>query len=146
MTDRYVFDTEAILAMLYAEPGGDTVRSLVDQIACGDAEGSLARANASEVLYLVARLEGTEDERPTLTSLRLADRNVRAIERSGVTIDPAGWRITGEVKAHGGISLADAAAVGLAVERDATLVAGADDDFVDLPVDVTVQRIRTDGV
>jgi predicted nucleic acid-binding protein len=50
------------------------------------------------------------------------------------------------VKADGSISLADAYAVALAHERDATLVAGADDDFDELPIEVDLDRFRNHGV
>lgn len=51
-----------------------------------------------------------------------------------------------ELKADGNISLADAYAVALAHERDATLVVGADDDFDALPVAVDIRRFRDEGV
>lgn len=141
MTDAYVFDTEAVVAFLYDEPGHETVARLLDAVFAGDAEGYLAETNAGEVFYLVARFEGTDDE-PTTASLRVADRDVRALERSGLDTARADWRLAGEVKAHGGVSFADAHAVALAHERDATLVAGGDDDFDDLPIDVAVTRFR----
>jgi len=46
----------------------------------------------------------------------------------------------------GNISLADAYAVALARGRNATLIAGGDDDFDALPVDVDVERFRDHGV
>lgn len=144
MTERYVLDTETIVAYLYDEPGSERTRAIVEGAAAGEHQAYLAELNASEVLYLVARLEGA-DEEPTKESLRLADRDVRAIERAGVTIASTDWRTVGEVKAHESISLADASAVALADERDATLLAGADDDFDDLPLDVPVERIRSDA-
>jgi ribonuclease VapC len=146
MTDGYVFDTEAIIAFLYGEPGHDRVGGLLGAVQDGDATGLVANANATEVCYLVARFEGTGADVPTTESLRTADRDVRALTRLGVSIERADWRIAGEVKAHGDISLADAHAVALAAERDATLVAGGDDDFDSLPVAVTVDRFRTHGV
>jgi ribonuclease VapC len=146
MTDGYVFDTEAIIAFLYGEPGHDSVRELLGDVQDGDATGLLANANATEVFYLVARFEGTHADDPTTVSLRTADRDVRALTRLGVSIERADWRIAGEVKAHGDISLADAHAVALGSERDATLVAGGDDDFDALPVEVDVERFRTHSV
>ena len=89
--------------------------------------------------------EGVDDG-PTGGSLRAADRDLRALERQGLAVESADWRLAAEVKAYGDISLADAYAVALANERDATLVAGADDDFDDLPVDVEVRRFRDYGV
>lgn len=144
MTGGYVLDTETIVAYLYDEPGSDDVRRIVEGASAGERDVWLARTNASEVLYLVARFEGV-DGVPTQESLRVADRDVRAIERAGVTIAPADWRTVGEVKAHGSISLTDASAVALAEEHEATLLVGADDDFDDLPLDVPIERIRSDA-
>jgi predicted nucleic acid-binding protein len=146
MSERYVFDTEAVVAFLYSEPGHETVAALLADAFDGDADGYLAAANASEVFYLVARFEGSDEREPTRASLRVADRDVRALERRGLTVERADWRLAGRIKADGSISLADAYAVALAVERDATLVVGADDDFADLPLDVPVEQFRTDGV
>ena len=146
MSDAYVFDTEAIVAFLYDEPGHDWTSDLLDEVAAGDAEGLLSETNASEVYYLVARYEGTPDRKPTPASLRVADRDVRTLTRRGVAVERGDWRLAGEVKADGNISLADAYAVALAYERDAPLVAGGDDDFDALPVDVDVERFRDHGV
>lgn len=140
----YVFDTEALVAFLYNEPGHERVADLLDDVFADEVDGVLAETNASEVFYLVARFEGVDDA-PTDASLREADRDLRALERQGMGIEPADWRLAAEVKADGHVSLADAYAVALAVERGATLVAGADDDFDDLPVDVDVYRFRADA-
>jgi hypothetical protein len=42
--------------------------------------------------------------------------------------------------------VAGAYAVALAHERDATLVAGTDDDFDDLPIEIELSRFREHGV
>jgi len=144
-SDAYVFDTEAIVAFLYNEPGHEVVADLLSDVFTGEVDGLLAETNASEVFYLVARFEGTGDA-PTTASLREADRDLRALERQGLGIEAADWRVAAEVKADGHISLADAYAVALAYERGATLVAGADDDFDELPVDVDLLRFRDEGV
>lgn len=136
-----VFDTEAIIAYLYDEPGRDAVEELLAAVVSGEAEGYLAESNAAEVFYLVARFEGVDDE-PTRASLRTADRDLRALERWGLTFERADWRLAGEVRSSGRISLADAHGVALAHEHDATLVVGGDDDFESLPVDVDVRRFR----
>lgn len=146
MTDAYVFDTEAVIAFLYDEPGHERVGERLTAVEAGEAEGYLAEANASEVYYLVARFEGTADEQPTTKSLRVADRDLRTFERRGLDVARPDWRLAAEVKADGGISLADAYGVALAVEHDATLIAGGDDDFDSLPVDVEVEQFRDHGV
>lgn len=145
MSGPYVFDTEAIIAFLYNELGHNTVAELLTAVFDGESEGLLTTTNASEIFYLVARFEGREDS-PTETSLREADRDIRALDRQGLRIESANWRLAAEVKASGNLSLADAYAVALAHEHDATLVVGADDDFEELPVDVDLQRFRTHGV
>ncbi|MFC6752193.1 PIN domain-containing protein [Halorubrum tibetense] len=145
MSGGYVFDTEAIIAFLYNEPGHEAVAELLDEVFTGDANGFLTETNASEVFYLIARFEGVDDV-PTDASLREADRDIRALERQGLELEAADWRLAAEVKADGSISLADAYAVALARERDATLVAGADDDFDELPIEVDLHRFRDHGV
>ncbi|AXG09667.1 PIN domain-containing protein [Haloplanus rubicundus] len=144
MSGGYVFDTEAIIAFLYTEPGHESVATLLDQVFTGGADGVLTETNASEVFYLVARFEGLNDS-PTEISLREADRDIRALEQQGLEIEAADWRLAAEIKADGNICLADAYAVALAYERELTLVVGADDDFDDLVVDIDLLRFREDG-
>jgi predicted nucleic acid-binding protein len=122
------------------------VGDLLDAAEAGDAEGLLSETNASEVYYLVARYEGTPDEKPTPASLRAADRDIRTLTRRGVAVERANWRLAGEVKADGGVSLADAYAVALAHGRNATLITGGDNDFDALPVDIDDKRFHDHGV
>jgi predicted nucleic acid-binding protein len=145
MSGGYVFDTEAIIAFLYNEPGHETVADLLEEVFAGNEDGWLTETNASEVFYLIARFEGIDDT-PTDTSLREADRDIRALDRQGLQIVSTDWRLAAEIKADGDISLADAYAVGLAHEYEATLVAGADDDFAELPVEIDLHRFREHSV
>ena len=145
MSSGYVFGTEAIMAFLYTGPGHEAVATLLDEVFSSDADGFLTETTASEVFYLVARFEGVDDV-PTDASLREADRDIRALERQGLELEAADWRLAAEVKAGGSISLADAYAVALAHERDATLVAGADDDVDELSIEVDLHRFRDHGV
>jgi len=145
MSETYVFDTEAIIAYLYDEPGRDVVEAFLTEVRDGSVEGLMAETNAAEVFYLISRAEGVDDG-PTPDSFRTADRDVRALQRWGIVLERANWRIAGEVKADGHISLADAHAVALAAETDGTLIAGGDDDFDSLPIDVDVTRFRDESV
>lgn len=140
----YVFDTEPIIAFLYEEAGHGDVADRLEAIRSGTSGGSVAEVTAFEVYYLVARIEGV-DGSPTQESLRIADRDVRAIERGGVALRRADWRLAGEIKADGGLSLADAYGVALAHERDETLIVGADEHFDDLPVEVAIERVGTES-
>ena len=145
MTATYVFDTEAIIAYLYDEPGRDTVEAYLQDIRDGSVEGMIAETNAAEVFYLIARAEGIDDG-PTPDSFRTADRDVRALQRWGIELKRADWRIAGELKTDGHISLADVHAVALAAETDGTLVVGSDDDFDSLPLDVDIVQFRDENV
>lgn len=146
MSDAYVFDTEAIIAFLYNEPGHVWVGDLLNAVEAGEAEGFLSETNTSEVYYLVARYEGTTEDKPIPASLRAADRDIRTLQQRGVAVERADWRLAGEIKAGGNISLADAYGVALTADRDAILVAGGDDDFDELPVEITIERFRDYGV
>lgn len=98
MTESFVFDTEAIVAYLYDEPGVDAVAPLPDDVFDGSTDGYLTETNASEVFYLVSRFEGTAEDRPTTESRRLADRDLRALERQGLAIERADWRLVAEIE------------------------------------------------
>ena len=63
MSGGYVFDTEAIVAFLYNEPGHETVARLLDDVFTGSTDGRLTETNASEAFYLVARFEGVDEQR-----------------------------------------------------------------------------------
>jgi predicted nucleic acid-binding protein len=139
------FDTQATITFLYNEPGHGAITELPAEVFAGDADGFLTETNVSEVCSLVARFEGVDD---TLTDalLRDADRDSRALERQGLSIKSADWRLAAEVKADGSISLADAYAVALADDRDTILVAGADNKFENLPLPTDLFPLREDGV
>jgi len=133
-----VFDTEAIIAYLYREPGHHAVADRLAGVFDGETDGWLTETNASEVFYFVARFEA-DSETPTTASLRAADRDIRTLSQKGIEIEQADWRHVAEVKADSDLSLADAYAVALAHDQDATLVAGEAAASASLPVDISVQ-------
>lgn len=140
-----VFDAEPLIAYLYEEPGHEAVAERLAAAQRGEIDAVIAEVNASELLYKVARVEG-DDGVATGQSLRVADRDVRALTREHLDVRRADWRLAGEVKAQASVSLGDAHAVALAHDLDATLFTGADDDFESLPIDVAVERFREHGV
>lgn len=144
MSGGYVFDTEPLIAFLYEEEGHETVMDYLTLVSDGNRDGAISEVNASELLYLIARIEGGGTA--TEESLRAAERDLRTLRRRGLEVKPADWFVAGEVKADGGISLADAYAVSLALKESATLVVGGDNDFDSLPVDIDVERFRDHGV
>ena len=139
-----VFDTEPLIAYVYDEPGTDRVQDLLERVDAGDVTAAISEATATEIVYKIARLQA--DGRPDEADLADGRQQVDSFVAGGIELVPPteSWPIAARVKAGGAIALGDAFAVALAVERDRTLVVGADRDFDDLPVDVTVERIRSD--
>jgi predicted nucleic acid-binding protein len=143
MTD-YVFDAEPLIAYLYGEPGADTVRERLQSVDDEAETAAMAHATATEIVYKVARLEagGPNHTAPSASDLDAATHDLRVLRGFGVAVESPSWTTTARIKAAGGISLGDAYAAALAAESDATLVVGADPEFNDLPIDISLERIR----
>jgi len=139
-----VFDTEPLIAYVYDEPGADRVQDLLTRVDEGDTTAAISEVTATELVYKIARLQA--EGRPDTEALAIGRGQVDSLVAGGIDLVPPteSWAIAARVKAHGGIALGDAFAVGLAVEEGRKLVIGADRDFDDLPVEITVERIRTD--
>jgi predicted nucleic acid-binding protein len=142
----YVFDTEPIIAWLHGEPGREQVHRLLHEATDGDADGVIADANAAEIVYLDARLLAAARGETSPADRDIAEGlyDVAMLERAGIRVADASWQRAGRIKAPGGLSLGDAFAVAQAVEGEATLVVGADEDFAHLPVDVGCLQFRED--
>lgn len=115
----YVIDAWSFLAWFQDEsPAADDFE---DILAKGDHRLIMSMMNAAEVYYLIA---GRVSE-------SAADTARRVIEKSPVEMlsvqDDLAWK-SATLKARYPLSIADAFAGALALERDATLVTG-DDDF-----------------
>ncbi|MDF9747680.1 PIN domain-containing protein [Natrinema salsiterrestre] len=141
---EYVFDAEPLIAFLYDEPGAVDVSDRLKEIDEGEATGALAHATATELVYKVARLETGAPNRATPggDELETGERDLRVLQGYGLTIETPPWSTVARIKAAGGIALGDSYAAALAADRDATLIVGADPEFGDLSVDVTLHRIR----
>lgn len=139
-----VFDAEPLIAYLYDEPGSDRVEDLLVEVYDGTTSAAISEVTATEIAYKVAWLRA--DDRPDDDDLALGRRQVRNFRDQGVEQVPPtdSWPTAARVKAAGGISLGDSFAVALAVEQDARLVVGADDDFATIPVDVDCERVRSE--
>lgn len=145
MSESYVFDAEPLITHFYDEPGAARVESLLTDVYDGDSTGFLSEVTATEITYKIAWLEA--DDRPTDADLDIGRAQVRDVVDGGLRLEPTtdSWGTAARVKAGGGISLGDAFAVALAVESDATLVIGANDDFDDLPLSIHTERIREES-
>jgi predicted nucleic acid-binding protein len=131
--DQLTFDSEAIIAFLLAETGGDKVRDLLKKVQMGDAEGYINIINLTEVYYTLSRKNSkTAEEKQR--NLRIYGLKIVSIEDNGL------WREAAKIKRFHNLSLADAFAVATAKKFKSKLVAGRDKDFSDL--DVELLRIR----
>lgn len=111
----YVLDSYAVLAVLADEPGAQQV---ADLLLAETGPLYLSAINLGEVYYIIARRHGEE----------AAEQVSRAIhQEERLTIMEATWpriKAAARLKAAGGLSYADAFALGLAQELNAPLVTG----------------------
>lgn len=143
MRSDYVFDAEPLVAYLYDEPGADRVAEVLTAVYDDEVAAALSEVTATEVVYKTAWLRA--DGRPDESDLDAGRESLRDFLDQGVHLEPPSdsWTTAAAIKADGGIALGDAFAVALAHVSDATLVVGADGDFDDLPLDVELERIRS---
>jgi uncharacterized protein with PIN domain len=133
MTD-YVFDAEPLISLRYDEPGAGRVEEILEDVYDGEPAAAMSAVTAAEVEYVVGRIE---------ESLNAGRRTVRNHVDGGVAIEPVSnhRHAASRIKMSGGISLGDAFSAGLAHSTDATLVIRGDEEFDDLPVSVSIERI-----
>lgn len=114
---RYVLDSFALLAYLGAEPGGPRVKALLATALGRHAEVALSIINYGEVIYITEREQGAFAAR----------RAIAAVDQLPIAVVEADRRLTfsaAHVKAHHRLSYADAFAVALAQQTQATLITG----------------------
>ena len=115
MSNFYVFDSYALLALLEDEPGADLVAGVINK---QGADVYLSAINLGEIYYLLLRRSGLEQAESVLDSIALED---------AITVAEASWdrvKAAASVKATGGLSYADAFAVALAKELVVPLLTG----------------------
>lgn len=116
MSDRYVLDSYAILALLRREAGSEVVADLLRR-GQGDADLLMTWVNVGEVAYIVERRWGKVRAYQALGTL----------EATGVEFVPAARELAlgaASIKAAHPLAYGDAFAAALAVIRRATLVTG----------------------
>ncbi|MBE7474655.1 MAG: type II toxin-antitoxin system VapC family toxin [Anaerolineae bacterium] len=135
MSNRYVLDSFAILALLNNEPGAARVEDLLRQTR----EGSrvvMSLINLGEVAYIVERRWGAEKLRAMLAYLEAAALEVMAVDRDQVFA-------AAHIKARYPLAYADAFAVALTRELEATLLTG-DPEFKGVSDFITVEWLSGD--
>ena len=112
---RYVLDTSAILALRSNERGAQRVEAILRAAQRGSATVWLSFMTRMEVLY---RITADEDEHAAAAALRLLDTTrVQWVSCESEILEQAA-----RIKAHGGLSVADAWIAATALLHRATLV------------------------
>ena len=114
---RYVLDSFAMLAYFGAEPGGPRVEALLASAAMKQTIVYLSVINYGELVYITEREQGAFAAR----------RAIAATDQLPITVTEADRRLTfaaAHIKAHHRLSYADAFAVALTQQMQATLVTG----------------------
>jgi len=112
----YVLDTHALLAYLQGEAGKEIVLALIERAAV-DVTLNLSLINFGEIAYIIEREKGTEQATQMLADVRRLPLILREITEARVLA-------ASQIKAHHVVSYADAFAIALAQELNATLVTG----------------------
>jgi len=115
--NAYVLDSYALLALLQKEKGQAQVAALIAQTQENDATLYLSLINWGEILYIVQREQGA----------RVVESLMRDIDRLPIAlVDVDRERVASAARIKGAfaVSYADAFAIALAQELNATLVSG----------------------
>jgi ribonuclease VapC len=134
---RYVLDSYALLVYLQNEAAAVRIESLLDRASAGDIDLYVSVVNLGELAYIVERRLGASTRERVLETLaafpiQFAEANLDRVLSAA------------HVKARYPISYADAFAVALAVELDATVVTG-DPEFQRVASLVSVDWLQYPG-
>jgi len=130
MSDRYVLDSFAVLALLAKEPGSERVRKLLANAEADPPSVFMTWVNVGEVAYIVERRWGKGRVYQVLGALEATALEIREAGRE-LALTAAG------IKARHALAYADAFAAALATQEDAVLVTG-DPEFRQLDGDLSV--------
>jgi uncharacterized protein len=135
MTERFVLDAWAILALLQGEePAVSRVRELLAQAQSEQVELLMSIINVGEVYYRIGRACGQDQARKTLELVR--ELPVTILPAANETVFAAAT-----VKMAQAISYADAFAAAAAIQHQAILVTG-DPELLSLRDVVPTERLQ----
>jgi predicted nucleic acid-binding protein len=117
VTETFVLDSFAVLALLGREPGSQEVANLLRKAQEKKARVLMTWVNAGEVAYIVERRWGAERLYAALAVLEATALDIVSVERELALI-------AAHIKAEHAIAYADAFAAALAQHRKAKLVTG----------------------
>jgi len=131
VSDSYVLDSFAILALLGKEVGSDEVSDLLRQTQAGKVQTVMTWVNMGEVAYIVERRWGKGRLYQVLGWLEATGIELVVVERE-LALTAA------SIKAEHPLAYPDTFAAALAVTREATLVTG-DPEFKILEPGLSIQ-------
>ena len=137
MSDSYVLDSFAILALLGKEVGSDEVSDLLRQTQAGKVQTVMTWVNMGEVAYIVERRWGKGRLYQVLGWLEATGIELVVVERE-LALTAA------SIKAEHPLAYPDTFAAALAVTREATLVTG-DPEFKILEPGLSIQWLGQGG-
>ncbi len=113
----YVLDSFALLAYFGAEPGGPQVKAVLARARDRSVDAALTIVNYGELVYITEREQGEVAARKVIA----------AVDQLPITVVDADRRLTfaaAHIKAHYRLSYADAFAIALTQQTQATLLTG----------------------
>ena len=128
---RYVLDSYALLALLNNEPGAARVEDLLRQAEVDEVELSLSVINLGELAYIIERRWGPEKLRAILAYIEATKIQLAAADQPRVLA-------AAHIKAQNPLAYADAFAVTLTQELNATLITG-DPEFEAVSSQITIE-------
>jgi predicted nucleic acid-binding protein len=111
----FLLDTSALLALRGGEIGAEEVENLLRSAEKGDCLALASFMTRMELLYIIRRAEGEEAARH---ALRLID----TFKMTWITCDPEILDLAAQLKAEGGLSVADCWIAATAIINHATLI------------------------
>jgi|WetSurMetagenome_2_1015567.scaffolds.fasta_scaffold614229_1 predicted nucleic acid-binding protein len=111
----FLLDTSALLALRGGETGADEVDNLLRSAAKGGCLLLASFMTRMEILYIIRRTEGEE-------SARHAIRLIDTFKIKWISCDPEILYIAAQLKAEGGLSVADCWIGATAIACNATLI------------------------
>lgn len=117
MSETFVLDSFAVLALLGREPGSQEVAELLQKAQEEEARLLMTWVNAGEVAYILERWWGPERVYPALAAMEATALEIVPVERELALM-------AAHIKAQHALAYADAFAAALAQQQAATLVTG----------------------
>ena len=123
MSNIYVFDACALIALINDEDGSDKVEIILKEAMDEKAEIYMSTINILEIYYGIYREEG--QDKADETYQRIMKQPINIID----VIEEKVLKIAGRIKANYRLSLADSIVLGLAITKSAVVVTSDHHEF-----------------